>query len=189
MRYAGNRRYGPLRLSIQGVCSVETKEFVVVLELTATFQVEVPSGRSAEVQLTDFIEPALEDLKENSPEFTGYTYTVRNYPGCPFQEQCNAQGIPSGENEGYCECPRGTIRYMESTGASHEVAVSVAAIHVALEIRQHGFDGHDEAFQEFNEKFINNGWSNDGKEYTTWVQENQPAVQWALDFAGLREFR
>ena len=168
---------------------METGATRVRLEIEATFTVELPIGRSAETQLADFVLPALEELKGATMDVAEivYKFTEFEYPPCPFDQACNALGH-SPDDEGYCPCPRGTMRYMESTGASHAVSVQVAAIHVALETRQYGFDGHDAAFKEFNNKFIENGWSNEGAKYTTWVEANQPAVQWALDFANLRSY-
>jgi len=77
------------------------------------------------------------------------------------------------------------MRYVESTGASHDIAVKVAAMYYTIEIRQYGFEDHDSSFEDFSEKFVNNGYSNDGQAYTTWVSDHEPAVDWALDFANL----
>ena len=116
------------------------------------------------------------------------------YPSCPYTQKCDENGhevdpyAKPGDPVSFCQCAKGTAKYMESIGTSHEVAIKVAAIHVALEIRQYGFDGHDAAFDDFQDKFINSGWSNDEQEYAAWVQDNDPAVQWALDFASLRQY-
>lgn len=92
-----------------------------------------------------------------------------------------------------CDCTRADIIYLNMMGVPQAVSVSIAAIDHAFMIRQYSFDGHDDAFDDFATKFQDREGPYPGdaamvQQYTTWVQENQPAVQWAIDFANLGDY-
>lgn len=92
-----------------------------------------------------------------------------------------------------CDCARSTILYLEDLGADHNTAVSIAAIDQATMIRQYDFDDHDDSFEDYQKQFVEaEGETLDNQtmadNYAKWVAENQPAVQWAIDFADLRSY-
>lgn len=100
------------------------------------------------------------------------------YPDCQFGDQWELS----------CDCARSDILGYELIGCPHNVAVGLAGIGQALMIRQYGFDGHDDSFDSFDTQFVETNYPNDPQLYIQWVAENQPAVQWAIDFADLRPY-
>lgn len=92
-----------------------------------------------------------------------------------------------------CDCPRSEIIYLNIMGVPQAVSVSIAAIGYTTQIRQYGFEGHDASFDSFQDNFVGMDGPYPGdpemvKRYTAWVAENQPAVQWAIDFSDLRDY-
>lgn len=87
-----------------------------------------------------------------------------------------------------CDCARVDIIHYDLIGCPHDVSVGMAAIGQATQIRQYGFEGHDASFDDFQEKFVETNYPDDPSLYIKWVAENQPAVQWAIDFADLRQY-
>jgi hypothetical protein len=115
------------------------------------------------------IEKSVREMVEKAPE---------KYPPCPFDAHWDLS----------CDCARVDIIHYDRIGCPHDVSVSMAAIGQVTQIRQYGFEGHDSSFDDFQDKFVETNYPDDPALYVKWVAENQPAVQWALDFANLRSY-
>jgi len=62
--------------------------------------------------------------------------------------------------------------------------LKLAAVYCALEIRQYSFDGHDDAFLEFD-SHVTEG-EGTTAEVKAWIDSHPAAVAWALEFSGIQ---